>query len=72
MTLTDDKRLFGAQNVVPLIAKSAATSDVVAALDAVSAKLTTATLSDLLKKTDIDKQDPATVAKEFLSANGLG
>jgi len=57
---------------VPLIAKSAATSDVVAALDAVSAKLTTATLSDLLKKTDIDKQDPATVAKEFLSANGLG
>lgn len=72
VTLTDDKRLFGAQNVVPLIAKSAATSDVVAALDAVSAKLTTATLSDLLKKTDIDKQDPATVAKEFLSANGMG
>lgn len=72
VTLTDDKRLFGSQNVVPLITTKAATPQVTAALDAVSAKLTTATLSDLLKQTDIDKQDPATVAKGFLAANGLG
>lgn len=72
VTLTDDKRLFGAQNIVPLVRADAATPEVSAALDAVNAKLTTATLSDLLKKTDIDKQDPATVAKEFLTANGLG
>lgn len=71
VTLTDDKRLFGAQNVVPLITKQAATPEVTAALDAVSEKLTTALLSDLLKRTDIDKDDPATVAKDFLTSNGL-
>ena len=50
--LEDDKKLFGSQNVVPLVAKDRA-SQVSAALDAVSAKLTTAVLTDLLKKTDI-------------------
>lgn len=72
VTLEDTKRLFGSQNVVPVINKSKNTPEITAALDAVSAKLTTATLADLLKKTDIDKQDAATVAKQFLSDNGLG
>ena len=72
VTLTDDKRLFGSQNVVPLAVKAKVTPQVSAALDAVSAKLTTAALADMLKKTDIDKTDPEVVAKEFLAANGLG
>ncbi len=71
VTLTDDKRLFGSQNVVPLIVKAKDTPEVTAALDAVSKALTTATLSDLLKKVDVDKADPATVAKDFLTQAGL-
>ncbi len=71
VTLTDDKRLFGSQNVVPLIVKVKDTPEVTAALDGVSKVLTTATLSDLLKKVDVDKADPATVAKEFLTQAGL-
>ncbi len=72
VTLSDPKRLFGSQNVVPLIVKAKNTPAITAALDAVSEKLTTAVLADLVKKVDIDKADPATVAKGFLTANGLG
>ena len=36
--------------------------EVKAALNAVSAKLTTAAISDMLKQTDIDKKDPKAVA----------
>lgn len=72
VTLSDPKRLFGSQNVVPLIVKAKDTPTITAALDAVSAKLTTPVLADLVKQVDIDKADPATVAKGFLTANGLG
>ena len=70
--LNDPKSLFAAQNVVPLITKSKVTPTISAALDAVSAKLDTATLGELVKEVVIDKKDPAVVAKEFLTKNGLG
>lgn len=72
VVLEDDKRLFGTQNVVPLIAKKAATPEVTAALDAVSAKLTTEELRTLMGKVDLDKQDPAKVAADWLTAQGIG
>lgn len=71
VTLADTKRLFGAQNVVPLIVRDKNTPEVSAALDAVSAKLTTSLLAELLKQVDVDKLDPASVAKTFLTDNGL-
>ena len=71
VTIEDDKKLFGSQNVVPLVAADRA-DDVKAALDAVSAKLTTQELTNLLKATDVDKQDPKAVAAEWLKAQGLG
>jgi osmoprotectant transport system substrate-binding protein len=40
-------------------------------LDAVSAKLTTEKVTELVGKVVIDKQDVASVAREFLTANGL-
>ena len=70
--LTDPKSLFAAQNVVPLIAKSKGNPTISAALDAISAKLDTATLGQLVKEVVIDKKDPAVVAKEFLTKNSLG
>jgi osmoprotectant transport system substrate-binding protein len=70
--LQDPKFLFAAQNVLPLINKSKATPAVTDALNAVSSKLTTPVLGDLVKQVVLDKKDPEVVAKEFLTANGLG
>ncbi|PKW26860.1 ABC transporter substrate-binding protein [Phycicoccus duodecadis] len=70
VALEDTKKNFGSQNIVPLV-RSDRADEVKDALNAVSAKLTTASISQMLKKTDIDKQDPKAVAAEFLKANGL-
>jgi osmoprotectant transport system substrate-binding protein len=72
VVLEDPKSLFAAQNVVPLIAKAKVTPDIEGALNAVSAKLDTATLAGLLKEVVTDKKDAQVVAKEFLTKNGLG
>jgi osmoprotectant transport system substrate-binding protein len=69
--LGDPKSLFAAQNVVPLITKSKVTPTITTTLNAISAKLDTATLGQLVKEVVIDKKDPAVVAKEFLTKNGL-
>lgn len=71
VVLEDDQHLFGTQNVVPLVAKKAVTDQVTAALNGVSAKLTTDQLRDLVGKVDIDHRDAADVAKEWLGKNGL-
>jgi osmoprotectant transport system substrate-binding protein len=71
VVLTDPKNLFLAENVVPVLTASKATPTVTAALNAVSAKLTTAILTDLVSKVQVDKQDSVKVAAGFLSANGL-
>ncbi len=70
--LDDPKSLFAAQNVVPLITKSKVNDTITAALNAISAKLDTATLGALVKEVVTDKKDAAVVAKEFLTKNGLG
>ena len=46
-------------------------SDAQPVLDAVSAKLTTENLKDMVKRVEIDKDDAATVADDFLSDNDL-
>ena len=71
VTLTDPKNIFGLQNVLPLVNKTALNSTGVAALNAVDAKLDSATLLDLDVKTQVDKQDPAAVAKAWLTSQGL-
>jgi osmoprotectant transport system substrate-binding protein len=71
VVLEDPKYNFAAQNVLPLINKSKASDTVKSALNAVSAKLTTQTLIDLLTKVVSDKQDPNAVAKAWLSSAGL-
>ena len=70
--LEDPKLLFGSDNVVPLIRKDKVNDTITAALNAVSAKIDTATLTDLVKQVDVDKKDASAVAKDFLSKNGLG
>jgi osmoprotectant transport system substrate-binding protein len=70
VALEDTKRLFGSQNIVPLVRADRA-DEVREALNAVSAKLTTEAVAGMLKQTDIDKLDPKAVAEEFLTANDL-
>jgi osmoprotectant transport system substrate-binding protein len=72
VVLEDPKSNFAAQNVVPLINKAKATPEVTAALNAVSAKLTTEELTALNAEAAGDtKPSPETVAKNWLSKQGL-
>jgi osmoprotectant transport system substrate-binding protein len=72
VTLDDPKLLFGSDNVVPLVRKDKVNDTITSALNAVSAKIDTATLTDLVKQVDVDKKDASAVAKDFLTKNGLG
>ncbi|MGH3352889.1 MAG: ABC transporter substrate-binding protein [Nocardioides sp.] len=71
VVLEDPKNLFLSQNVVPLIRSEALSDDAETAINAVSEALTTENLTDALAKVQVDKTDPATVAKEFLADNGV-
>jgi osmoprotectant transport system substrate-binding protein len=72
VVLADPKNNFAAQNVVPLINKDKATPQLSAALNAVSAKLTTDGLVDLNRQLNSpDKPDVGSVAKEWLASNDL-
>lgn len=70
VVLEDTKKLFGSQNVVPLV-RDDAKEQVAKTLDEVSTKLTTDKLSQMLKRTDIDKEDPDKAAADFLKEEGL-
>ena len=70
--LTDDKHMLAADNVVPVVSKALdATSGFAAAVNKISAKLTTAKLIELNKKYDVDKEDAAVIAKAFLTSEDL-
>jgi len=71
-SLTDDKNIVPNEAVLPLIAKASADNKTISdALNAVSAKLDTAGLEQLVAKVVTDKADPAQVAKDWLTQNGL-
>jgi len=72
VVLDDPKDLFGAQNVTPLAFKAGLPQADADALNAVSAKLDTTTLADLVKQVVGDKQDISAVAKKWLASAGLG
>jgi osmoprotectant transport system substrate-binding protein len=71
VVLDDPKNLFSSQNVTPLVYKSAVNDTARSALNAVSAKLDTPTLTQLMRKVAVDKQDPEKVAKDWLKSAGL-
>jgi osmoprotectant transport system substrate-binding protein len=72
VVLEDDKGLQSAQNVVPVLRKSVANADLLAALDELSAKITTEDLAAWNLATDgAAKEDPADVAEAWLKEKGL-
>ncbi|MFF9152830.1 ABC transporter substrate-binding protein [Streptomyces sp. NPDC014846] len=72
VVLQDPKNLFGFENVQPLVYKGALNQKGADALDAVSAKLDTATLLDLDTQVQTENKDPLDVAKAWLKSAGLG
>jgi osmoprotectant transport system substrate-binding protein len=69
--LTDDKHLQPADYLIPVIRKSVDTAAVAAALNGLSAKLTTDELSNLNIKVTVSHDDPGTVAQQWLQQNHL-
>jgi osmoprotectant transport system substrate-binding protein len=72
--LADPKHVFGFQNVAPVVKKSVLAAEGPAfeqTLNSVSALLTLHAIQQLNAAVSIDKQSAATVAHQFLVANGL-
>lgn len=70
VTLKDDKNLFLAENILPVINKDKVTPTVTSTLNAVSAALTTEELMELNGKV-AKLDDMSDVAKAWLTSNGL-
>ena len=70
--LADDKQMLAADNVIPVVKKDlASNSDLKTAVNAISAKITTDELIKMNKRFDVDKDDAAVIAKDFLTQQGL-
>ena len=69
--LLDDKHLQSAENITPVIRTDLLSDEVRGLLDAVSARLSSDTVTQLVGKVVIDGQSVAAVARSFLAANGL-
>ncbi len=66
VVLTDPEHLFSAENVTPLIYRSALSTAGVNALNAVSAKLTTHDLLAMNTRVQVNKVDASVVARDWL------
>jgi osmoprotectant transport system substrate-binding protein len=71
IVLRDDRRLQNVDNLVPVIRRDARNPMVVAALNRLSAVLTTGDLVLMNKAVALDRRSPRRVAAEYLAARGL-
>lgn len=69
--LEDDKNLQAAENITPLVRQDVLNDEVEELLNSVSEILTTENITELNARVEIDNEDPADVAEEFLSDQGL-
>jgi osmoprotectant transport system substrate-binding protein len=69
--LEDDKGLQTADNIAPVVRDDVLNDEIRTLLNSVSAKLTTENITELNAEVEIDKKDPADVAKAFLEEEGL-
>jgi osmoprotectant transport system substrate-binding protein len=72
--LADPKHVFGYQNVAPVVRRSVLSAEGPAfaeTLNKVSSLLTIKAIQQMNAAVSIDKQTPASVAQQFLHANGL-
>jgi osmoprotectant transport system substrate-binding protein len=69
--LVDDRHLQDAENLTPVIRTEKLNDEIRAALDAVSARLTTDNVTTLVGRVAVDGEDVASVARDFLAANDV-
>jgi osmoprotectant transport system substrate-binding protein len=69
--LVDDRRLQNAENITPVIRSEKLNDEVRSLLDGVSARLSTETMTELVRQVVIDGHDVATVATGFLTSIDL-
>lgn len=71
VVLEDDQSLQTAENITPVVSEDVLNDEIAELLNAVSAQLTTENMTELNGRVEIDKEDPATVATDFLTEVGL-
>jgi osmoprotectant transport system substrate-binding protein len=71
VVLQEDKLLEPAQNLIPIGRKDAVTDQISQALNALAPKVTSEELTRLNAQVDIEKKDPETVARDWLTQQGL-
>jgi osmoprotectant transport system substrate-binding protein len=69
--LVDDKHLQNSENITPVIRSDKLNAEIQGLLGAVSARLSTGNVTELVGKVVIDKQNVAAVVREFLAENGI-
>ena len=69
--LEDDKNLQAADNIVPLVRSEVADEEVQEILNEVSAAIETDAITELNKRANVDVEDPADLATEYLEELGL-
>lgn len=71
VVLEDDQNLQTAENITPVVSNRVLDDEIAELLNAVSAELTTENITELNGRVEIDKEDPDTVANDFLTEVGL-
>jgi glycine betaine/choline ABC-type transport system substrate-binding protein len=71
VVLEDDKDLQAADIITPVVRTEVVDDVITERLDAISAALTTENIIDLNGRVEIDGEDPADVAADFLESEGL-
>lgn len=69
--LEDDKGLQNAENITPVVRTEVLDDTIAERLNAVSAALDTQTMTELNGRVEVDGEDPAAVAADFLQQQGL-
>jgi osmoprotectant transport system substrate-binding protein len=69
--LVDDRRLQNAENITPVVRSEVLNDEVRSLLDAVSARLSSEEMTELVGQVVIEGRDVATVATGFLTSNDL-
>jgi osmoprotectant transport system substrate-binding protein len=71
VVLEDDESLQTAENITPVVSDEVVDETITERLNAVSAALTTENITELNGRVEIDGEDPADVAADFLDSEGL-
>ena len=71
VVLEDDKNLQTAENITPVVSSDVLDDTITERLNAISAALTTENITELNGRVEIDGEDPADVAADFLESEGL-